>query len=196
MQLAAHARSGGKVLYVTPGYPFLSLGDCNHYSNHGMRRLGEYFAKVYTRVVFGGEVWEPVRPKEITRAGNVVDVEFYVPNPPLVFDTTRVVATPSMGFDFYVNGSKVAISGVAITGPTTVRITLGAAPPPGAMLRLKYAQNELPATQGCIGPGLVYARGAAGNLRDSDDTPSYYKDAAGQPYAMHNWGAHFDEPVP
>jgi hypothetical protein len=195
MQLAAHVRAHGKVVLVTPGYIFDVRNDCLHYSNHGQRRLGEYFAKVYARVVFGGETWEPVRPKTITRAGNVIDVRFYVPNPPLVFDTTRVVATPNMGFDFWDNGALATIANVALVGPDTVRITL-AANPSGVNMRLKYAQNQPPTGTGCIGPGIQYARGAAGNLRDSDNTPSYYSDANGQPYPLHNWGVQFDEAVP
>lgn len=193
MQLDAHIRAPGKVLYVTPSYPMAVRNDCLHYSAKGERWLGEYFAKVYARVVFGGETWEPVRPKTITRAGNVVTVEYFVPTPPLVLDTTRVSKAEDYGFDFWDNGARVAISSVVVSGPSTVTITLGAAPS-GTNMRLKYAQNQpidKPGhSTGCIGNGLEWAGGARGNLRDSDDAPSLWDND------LFNWGANFDVAVP
>jgi hypothetical protein len=184
MQLDAHVRAPGKVLYVTPGYPLPAATDCLHYTNHGERQLGEYFAKVYARVVFGGQRWEPVRLKSISRVGRVVTVDYHVPNPPLVLDTEAVSQIQDYGFDFWDNGGRSNISSVAVTGPTKVTITLGAVPS-GANMRLKYAQNE--PKPGCIGPGHIpQGGGARGNLRDSDDTPSQFG------YKLWNWGAHFD----
>jgi hypothetical protein len=189
MQLDAHIAAPGKVVYVTPAYPLSVRADCLHYDQNGYRRLGEYFAKVYSRVVFAGETWEPVRPKQITRAGTVVTVKFHVPKPPLVFDVVNVTNPGNYGFDFVDNGTIVT-STAAVTGPDTVTITLAAAPS-GVNMRLRYAQNQNtdPATR-CIGPGTVYGGGARGNLRDSDATPSLYG------YALHNWGANFDVAVP
>ncbi len=69
MQLDAHVRAPGKVVYVTPAYPLTVREDCLHFDQSGYRKLGEYFAKVYSRVVFSGQRWEPVRPKQIARAG-------------------------------------------------------------------------------------------------------------------------------
>lgn len=198
-QLAAHVRAPGKVLLVTPGYVFPGRGDCLHYSNHGYRRLGEYFAKVYARVVFGGETWEPVRPKSIARAGAVITVKYFVPNPPLVLDTVQIAPIDpakdplgKMGFDVWDDGARVAIASVAVTAPDTVTITLAAAPK-GVGMRLTYAQNQdtNPATR-CIGS----PNGARGNLRDSDTWPSYYAGPDGQPYTLQNWGVMFDAPIP
>jgi hypothetical protein len=185
-QLDAHIRAAGKVVYVTPGYIFDVRNDCLHYSNHGQRRLGEYFAKVYSRIVFGGETWEPVRPMQITRAGSVVTVKYYVPKPPLTMDTVHVTDPGNLGFDFVDNGTLVAISSVVVSAADTVTITL-AAPPSGVNMRIRYAQNQNtdPATR-CIGPGTTYGGGARGNLRDSDATPSKYG------YDLWNWGVAFD----
>ncbi len=96
-----------------------------------------------------------------------------------------------MGFDVWDNGARVAISSVAVTAPDTVTITL-AANPTGVSMRLKYAQNQdtNPATR-CIGN----PNGARGNLRDSDDWPSYYG-KNGVNYPLQNWGVMFDEPIP
>lgn len=186
MQLDAHVRAPGKVVYVTPAYPLTARNDCLHYDQNGYRRLGEYFAKVYSRVVFSGQRWEPVRPKQISRAGNVITVTFHVPVPPLTFDVTNVLDPGNFGFDVVDNGTIVG-STAAVSGPDTVTITLAAAP--AGPLRLRYALNEpLP---GCIGPGTQgFGAGARGNLRDSDEAPSLYG------YALYNWAANFDAAVP
>jgi len=183
MQLAAHVKAPGKVLLVGPAYHLDGAGDCLHYSIAGERHLGEYFAKVYSQVVFGGKAWEPVRPKSVTRAGAVITVKFHVPSPPLVFDTALVAAAPNRGFRVMVNGAQVAISSVAITAPDTVTITLPAAP--AGTTRLWYAMQTIDGNQ-CIGPDF----GPRGNLRDSDPTPSRLGNK------LYNWAVHFDEAVP
>jgi hypothetical protein len=213
-QYNAHVAAPGKVILVGPGY-FVDQGtqtfpstqpECLHQSIVGERQIGEYFAKVYAKVVFAGETWEPVRPKTITRAANVVTVEYHVPVPPLVLDTTLVTApdkdgfaAENYGFEYRTgghNGTRVEITNVAITGPTTVTITL-ASTPVGADQRLLYAQNQRPYGQGCTGPGVQrngnkYQGGARGNLRDSDATPSRYDGGA----PLYNWGVIYDLQVP
>jgi hypothetical protein len=185
-QLDAHVRSQGKVVLIGPAYHLaLDQNDCRHFTSDGQRRLGEYFAKVYARVIFEGRPWEPVRPKNVTRDGAVLDVQFHVPSPPLVIDTERVAEAASYGFD-YTDASGAAapkIASVAVTGPDTVRIRLASAPTASGG-HLTYAQNQAPLS--CIGT----PRGARGNLHDSDTTPS--KDG----YDLHNWAVTFDVAVP
>lgn len=197
-ELEAHKRGAGKVVLIGPSYHLsLSNADCLHFTSVGERRLGEYFAKVYARVVFGGQTWEPVRPKQITRTGSVITVKFFVPVPPLVVDTTHVTNPGNLGFDFVDgSGATPAITNVAITGPDTVQITL-ATTPVGPNMRLRYAQNQNPGT--CVGPGIGFAGGARGNIRDSDATPSQAQDAkevGGAPIPLWNWSVQFDEPLP
>jgi len=213
-QYNAHVSAPGKVILVGPGY-FVDQGtqtfpstspECLHQSIVGERQVGEYFAKVYARVIFKGETWEPVRPKAVTRVANTVTVEYHVPVPPLVLDTTLVTApdkdgfaAENYGFEYRTGGHagpRIEITNVAVTGPTTVTITL-AMTPAGADHRLLYAQNQRPYGQGCTGPGVqrnasTYQGGARGNLRDSDTTPSRYD--AGAP--LYNWGVIYDVPVP
>ena len=212
-QYEAHVRAPGKVLLVAPGY-IIDQGtqggnnpasECLHQSIVGERQIGEYFAKVYTKVVFKGEVWEPVRPKTVSRAGNVVTVVYHVPVPPLVLDTTLVTlpnkdgfANENYGFEYRVGGhtgTRIGVTNVVVSGPTTVTITL-ASVPVGADQRLLYAQNQRPFGQGCTGPGVrrdgvFEAGGARGNLRDSDATASQYGF-----YKLYNWGVIYDVLVP
>lgn len=181
--LEAHRRALRKVVVVAPAYPIGLSPDCLHYTNHGERRIGEYFAKAYARVVIEGRPWEPVRPRAITLAGAVIRARFFVPRPPLVLDTTRVVDPGNYGFEYHDDsGAPPAIASVTIAAPDVVQITLTRAPT-GANKRLRYAFTATPNT--CPGPET----GPRGNLRDSDATRSRHG------YDLHNWGVHFDEPI-
>ncbi len=181
-QYEAHVRSHGKVVLVAPGYPLDWAVDCRHYSSDGERRLGEYFAKVYARIVLEGKKWEPVRPRDVTLSGKTITAHYWVPAPPLVLDTTRVTDPGNYGFEVVDGaGANVPITSVAVTAPDTVTIQLASAPAGAAHLR--YAYTHAPKT--CTGPTV----GARGNLRDSDNTPSQYG------YELFNWGVHFDVAV-
>jgi hypothetical protein len=183
LQYEAHVRSKGKVVIVGPGYPLEWFEDCRHYSNHGERHLGEYFAKVYARIVLEGRQWEPVRPRTVTVAGNVVTARYFVPVPPLVLDTERISDPGNYGFEVVdAAGTLQAITAVALTGPDTVAITLAA--PPVAGSKLRYAFTTTPMT--C--PGQT--SGPRGNLRDSDKTPSQ------SGYELFNWGVHYAVAIP
>lgn len=190
MELDAHIRAPGKVVLVTPAYPLDVRNDCLHFSATGQRRLGEYFAKAYAKIIFGGGTWEPVRPKTVSRAGNVITVQYFVPKPPLVFDTTRVTNPGNYGFTFLDgSGAPPTITNVALTAADTIQITLSGTPT-GPTPRLRYAQNQPAPGTACIGPGTTYSGGARGNVRDSDDTPSQYG------YDLFNWGVMFDVAAP
>lgn len=182
-QYEAHVRSKGKVVIVTPGYTLDWASDCRHYTNNGERQLGEYFGKAYGRIVIEGRRWEPVHPKTLSIAGNVITAKYYVPSPPLVLDTQRVTDPGNKGFEV-VDGAKnpLPITGVALTAPDTVQITLATAP--AGKVHLRYAFTGTPHT--CTGRFV----GPRGNLRDSDTTPSQYG------YELFNWGVHFDMAVP
>jgi len=188
MQLDAHIRAPGKVILVAPGYAISVREDCLHYDSNGQRQLGEYLAKAYAKTVFSGKAWEPLRPKTIARNGNVITVKYLVPKAPLVIDTQRVSDPGNYGFDLVDDsGATPAITGVSVSGPDTVTITLASAPT-GAVKHLRYAQNQTIGS--CIGPGTLYNGGARGNLHDSDDTPSNYG------YDLSNWSVAFDMAVP
>lgn len=181
MQLDAHRRAPDKVVLVGPTYALEYDVHCLHFTSESERRLGEYFAKAYARVVIEGRRWEPLTPKTITRQGNVIRATFHVPKPPLVLDTTRVDDPGNYGFEVSDDsGAPPPITSVAIVAPDTVEIRLGRAPT-GANLRLRYAYTFT----GCAGPRSI----ARGNLRDSDDTPSQ------SGHELFDWAVHFDEPV-
>ncbi len=170
-QLAAHVAAPGRVILIGPKYQ-LPYADAAHLTNEGYRQLGEEYAKVYNQVVVLGRTWEPVRPRsvsiDVSGAFPVISVRFYVPTAPLVFDTDLVAAVTDMGFEW--SGGET-ITDVSITGDDTVEITLSGTP--GAPGQISYAQGV----------------DSAGNLRDSDATPSL------NGYSLHNWCVHFEETV-
>jgi len=184
LQLEAHKRALGKVVLVGPKYFLPYAPDGLHLTNEGYRWLGEYYAKAYTKQVIEGQRWEPVRPKQVTRAGKVVTVTFFVPAPPLVLDTTLVKNPGNFGFEVSDDsGAAPAITNVAVTAPDTVQITL-AAEPTGNNRRVRYAYTGNPGH--VAGP----EEGPRGNLRDSDATVSRHG------YKLYDWCVHFDEPMP
>jgi hypothetical protein len=182
-QLEAHIRAPGKVIVIGPTYQLPYTDDCIHFSSHGERQLGEYFAKAYHRVVTQKSPWEPLRPKAVTAAGNVVTVSFMVPKPPLVLDTKLVADPGNLGFAVVnAGGSSLPIQSVAVAGTDTVTITL-AAGSDATGGHVRYAYTAEPET--CPGPQT----GPRGNLRDSDDTPSNYG------YSLFNWSVSFDAAI-
>ncbi|MDB4938686.1 MAG: hypothetical protein JWP87_5658 [Labilithrix sp.] len=183
-QLEASLRSPGKIIVVGPTYQLPYTDDCIHFSSHGERQLGEYFARAYHRVIVEKGAWEPLRPKTVAAAGNVVTISFLVPKPPLVLDTKLVTDPGQFGFEVVdAAGSPLAIESVAVAGADSVTITLAAGwSATGGHVR--YAATAQPET--CPGPQT----GPRGNLRDSDDTPSNYG------YSLFNWSVSFDAAIP
>lgn len=180
-QLRAHVASKGKVLVVGPTYALPYTSTCLHFTGAAERWLGEYFGKVYARVVLERRPWEPLRPIAVARSGARITVQYVVPSPPLVIDTAAVKDPGDRGFEVVdAAGTRVRVGSVDVTAPDAVTITL--AEPAAAATRVRYAYTFT----GCGGSGTV----ARGNLRDSDATPSAYGNA------LWNWSVHFDEPIP
>jgi hypothetical protein len=182
-QLDASLDYAGKIFVVGPKY-FLPYSDGVHLTGVGSRWLGEYYAKAYVGTVVQGTPWVPLSPSTVARAGNVITVDFHVPAPPLAFDTSAVSNPGNYGFEYTdASGSPPSIQSVALTGPTTVAITLSATPT-GANKRVRYAYTGSPGQP--AGPFT----GARGNLRDSDATPSLNGSS------LYNWCVHFERSVP
>lgn len=184
LQLEAHTRAPGKVVLVGATYMLPFASDCIHYTSEGERRLGEYFAKAYTKIVREKKTWEPLRPAEVTLTDATITVRFLVPAPPLAFDTEQVSDPGAYGFDYVDDGPDTpTIQSVDLAGDDTIAITLSAAPTSGNR-HLRYALRATPQT--CPGPKT----GPRGNLRDSDATPS--RDGAD----LTNWAVAFDAAIP
>lgn len=182
-QLDASRRSGGKLILVGPKYTMAYVSDGVHLSNIGYRLMGEYYAKVYRRVILEGRTWSPLQPRTITRVDKTITIELDVPTPPLELDTVSVTDPGQYGFEVIDDVKPAKILSLALAGPTSVRITL-VDPPSGKAMRVRYAYT------GTAGAAAGARTGPRGNLRDSDNTPSAYSSLK-----LYNWCVHFDEPV-
>lgn len=182
-QLEAHDRAHGKVVLVGATYMLPFADDCIHYTSEGERRLGEYFAKTYSKIILEKGSWEPVRPTQVTIADATITIRFNVPSPPLVFDTKQVTDPGAYGFEYIDDGPNTpAIQSVDLAGDDAITITLSGAPTAGNG-HVRYALRATPQT--CPGP----TTGPRGNLRDSDTTPA--QDGSD----LANWAVSFDVPV-
>jgi hypothetical protein len=180
-QLNASTASNGAILLVGAKYHVQYTADGVHLTSEGYRHMGEYYAKVYRRVILEGKTWEPVRPKQVALTGDTIAVTFYVPEPPLVLDTTLVTNPGDFGFEYRDDSGAAmpTIAQVTLDGPATIKIKLSGVPT-GQKRVLRYAMKA--AATSSAGA----TSGPRGNLRDSDATPSRYG------YKLYNWGVHFE----
>ncbi|HEX7891475.1 MAG TPA: hypothetical protein VF522_19140 [Ramlibacter sp.] len=181
---------------VAPGYIAAGV-DGTHYGGHDQRRFGEYLAKAAHRYYIEKVSPQTVYPTSVRLLEKrTIEVKFYVPVPPLVFDLEQVGAPDDfMGFTLY-NGAGVeqTIATIAITGPDKVLITTAADAAVG--WDVGYAIKTIAlASRANYGIGNGRRTGARGNLRDSDRFPSYYTDFFGNPYRLENWCAVFRKTV-
>lgn len=183
-QLSASVASNGKLVMVGPKYNIAYVADGVHLTSAGYQHMGEYYAKVYRRIVLEGKKWEPLRPLSVTRVGDEIRVKFLVPVPPLVFDTFTVSNPGNFGFEYADDSATPpTITAVTLEGADTVRIKLSAAPT-GANPSVRYAYT------GTIGARAGATSGPRGNLRDSDTSKSRFGNK------LENWAVHFTMPVP
>ncbi len=183
-QLGAAEDHPGLFYMVGPKYQY-RYADGLHLEKFSYRKHGEQFGKVMKKVLLDGVQWRPLSPYTLNRTGSVITAQFYVPAPPMQFDTNSVLAKPNMGFE-YSDGTACSpyITSVQIISPDTVALTLSGLPT-GASERLRYAYTAVPyANSGNDQPGS-----GRGNVKDSDATPSLFGNE------LSNWLVTFDKPI-
>jgi hypothetical protein len=143
------------IIMAGPVYPVTDRG--GHLCPNGSRWYGEMMAKVYYRTVLLGQKWIPLQPKKITKANGHIDIEYYVPKPPLRVDTLTLQKTASYGFTVQQAGANIHIQSVAVISSTTIRLQVPL-----------YHMNDAVSIS-YAGPST---RGH-GNICDSDDFRSF-----------------------
>lgn len=125
-------------------------GDAIHLSADGERWWGEQVGKVMHRVLHLGEDWEPLRPRgaQLDEKRESLLVDFIVPRPPLVVDTTFLPRqeigngggfTSLAGFQVRdATGRTLPLTAVEVVAPTRLRIRLAAALPGDQSWTLSY----------------------------------------------------------
>ena len=66
---------------------YAGAGDLHYRGHQGIRRHAA-MGNANATVVIDGNTWNPVMPKVVSRSGNVITVQFYVPVGSLVLDTS------------------------------------------------------------------------------------------------------------
>jgi chitodextrinase len=186
-QLQASRDTAGMYL-VGPEYPYARVSDGIHYTNHSQRWYGSQFGKVYDRIVRQGVNWRPLEPTSVAFNSNDIVVNFHVPAPPLVWDTTLVSNPGNYGFEIFnaTTGTNISINTPVIEG-SSVRITPSSPLQNGHSYRLRIAYTGISGNAG--GP----TTGPRANLRDSDSAAAFYSNASGTPYPLYNWVVTVDE---
>jgi hypothetical protein len=162
------ANEHNDIVMVGPVYPY---PDCNgHLDANGYRWYGELIGKVIYKTQALGEKFAPLQPVKLSRVpGNPrqIRIQYYIPVPPLVFDTHTLLEMKDYGFLLGVNNLKKSITNIEIDGDCV--ILTSDADLTGKIL-VSYAgdQTTLQGTFPDFNP-----RGS-GNLRDSDDYGSFF----------------------
>jgi hypothetical protein len=163
--LAASESAPERIVCVGPKYQLPYIDDGVHLSALGYDQLGEKYGQVYFERVVCGRDWLPLAPRDVTRSGRVIEVEFHVPVPPLRWDAafvTSPAARPEWdkgrGFELAGGDVPVVIEEVTLAR-TSAKIRYSGEP--AGPLRLRYAQSAVRAK----GPKACWRVGA---LCDSD----------------------------
>ena len=130
-------------------------GDPIHMSADGQRWYGEQLGKVVHRVLKEQEAWQPLRPRKASIAPDRISllVEFQVPRPPLVLDTTFLPRQQySLGEGFHsLYGFQIRDTARAVIGITAVEVEAS------TLIRIRLASPLRADTSYTLSYGLPYA---------------------------------------
>ncbi len=151
------ANENSDIIMCGPVYQMTDRG--GHLDPNGYRWYGEVMGKVYYKTQILGEVFSPLQPKKIIRDDNskIIRIQYHVPKLPLAFDELTIPKQTNYGFEIFNNNVKQTITKITIENDNVV---------------IECADNLTGTVH------VVYAGTATrgnGNLRDSDDYPSFYK---------------------
>lgn len=161
----------GEIICTGPKYQYRYAPDKLHLQAAGYRRLGEKYAEVFDRVVNRKQAWQPLGPTRAKRVGNVLEVVFHVPDPPLVWSehiapphqTVHPEWAKGRGFEVVTAAQQSVVIAAAEIQGNAVRLTLDPPPAADAELTVRYA-----ITQDGAGNQGGDVLGLRGLLRDSD----------------------------
>lgn len=168
-----HREGTSDIVCLGPGYTYEYTTINNvHMTSNGYRNAGEKYGQAMRTILDGG-TWNPCHITAVSRSTTTITVDVYVPEPPLVVDTSLVAAVADNGFEY----SGANITGVSIidngVGDNNAQIEITIDADAGGTLSFAYENSDLDLR---VGPVV----GARGNFRDSesavtdnDSTPLY-----------------------
>ena len=131
-------------------YPPGRHGDAIHLSADGERWWGEQVGKVMHRVLHQKEDWQPLRPRHarLNAARDALVMEFTVPRPPLVIETSFLARqeiaseggfTSLAGFRVHGgNGRPLELISAEVVSPTSICLRFAKALPAAETCRVSY----------------------------------------------------------
>lgn len=154
-------------------------GTLSHLNKNGKILQGEYveqavFWHLYNPSKKG--TWKPLMVKSISLMGNVIDLTYHVPFPPLVIDTATFGDCPGRGYALQ-NGSAT-VQTVAVVGTDMIRITFDQAPASTDHLLIGFT-NTVPHENGWVYPLVC--------LRDSSQQKSRWLPDGAATIPLYNW---------
>lgn len=149
------ANSDPRAVMAAPVYPVSDRG--GHLCPNGSRWFGEMMAKAYIKTVLKGEKWKPLQPERISKGKNFIDIDFYVPEPPLRMDTLTLEKAANYGFEVRENGQLKKINSVKLLSAKKIRL----------MVKDDFSQGKVEITYGGA------STKGNGNLCDSDAFQSF-----------------------
>jgi transcription elongation factor Elf1 len=164
-----------------PTYPYsFAGGERVHLDGISQKRLGYLAGLSVIRLLESQRSGKGLTPSKITVSGNVAEIAFNVPNPPLVLDTTAVLKAANYGFSVIDSTNTNILDRVSLQD-NKLKLYCKSSP---YGCKARYAVNGIKEKSG-------YRYGPRGNLRDSqgkEQTATILK----QVYPLHNWCYQFD----
>lgn len=163
-----------------PTYPYTVVNERLHIDGAAQRHIGGLEALAALNILRNGDKIYGIIPKQYIVENNNITIQFYVPKPPLTFDTTTVSPVENYGFSVITKDGKDILSNVSIEN-NAVRLSCLKSP---TGCKIRYAVNGNKYKSGHI-------HGPRGNLRDSQgDYQKVYIEKQKSP--LHNWCYQFD----
>lgn len=121
------------IAVVGPAYQYPNKTEADgHLDANGYLWKGCQEAKVFDRMVFGGEGWQPLKIIKAVQRGNEILVIYNVPAPPLQFKAILAGYTlttySTKGFKVTDGVGTIGITAVDIVADAVIRLTLGSLP--------------------------------------------------------------------
>lgn len=166
-----------------PTYPYTFARELKHIDGISQKRLGNLAAVSAMGIIRGYEHLRGLVPTAFISNGNVVQISFSVPHPPLVFDTIAVKNPGNYGFSVISPDNRNIIQSVITENDVVIlhcsELVSGC--------KVRYAVNGETLKSG-------WEKGPRGNLRDSQGD-SLSVEILGKSYPLHNWCYQFEQLV-
>lgn len=135
-RFVAAADTYAHIYCAGPAYQHSQVAAGNlHYTNLGMRGIGQDIGVAIKRAVIDGAAFEPLRPVSLLRQGKIGLLRVNVEDTRLVEDTSLVAPIANMGLKLYDSGgTELTITSVSFMQPDTVKIVSALDIPAGAII--------------------------------------------------------------